>query len=332
MLTIDNYFNEINYPRTSNAPRHKLCDLLSIALLCSLCGGNTAVDMENFARKKEDFLREFLELPYGVPCHDAFSRLFRLMKPDSFQAFFDKFQADFSEAFKKHSAIAIDGKEMRRSFDKAAKKSNLSVVTAFAHGVRFSLGIKEGAKGGGEITALRDLVKMLDIWGTTVTADALHCHRETCELIVEEGGDYCMQLKGNQGVMFEDVKDFAHDQYTVFIDEYKTEGSDHGRIEERLYRVYDVPDYLEETHKWPHLKSFVHVVTKREKDGKVGSNERFFLLSKFPSAEEDGALIRGHWEIENSLHWSLDVVMNDDHHRALSPGFQKCCSEDLSHI
>ena len=248
MPTLDSYFNDIDDPRRSNAPRHKFCDLMTISLLCALCGGDTAVDMELFGHMKEDFLRDFLELPHGVPCHDAYSRLFRLMKPASFQAFFDKFRADFTAECTQDPAIAIDGKEMRRSFDKAAGQSNMNIVTAFAHGARLSLGITQSAKGGGEILALRELIEMLDIRGITLTADALHCQRETCELIVQEGGDYCLQIKGNQGDMLTDVKAFVADQETDYIDEFTSLDADHGRIEERSYRVYDVPEYLEKTH------------------------------------------------------------------------------------
>ena len=316
MPTLSSYFNEEDDPRKGNAPRHKFCDLMTISLLCSLCGGETTVDMEHFGKMKEEFLREFLELPHGIPCHDAYSRLFRLMKPTSLQAFFDKFRSDFSAAHAEHPAIAIDGKQMRRSFDKAAAQSNLNVVTAFAHGARLSLGMTQSAKGGGEILALRELITMLDIRGITITADALHCQRETCDLIVQEGGDYCMQLKGNQGDLQADVQAFVADKDVECIDEYTSVDGDHGRIEERSYRVYGVPDYLAETHQWPHLEAFVHVLSKRTVNQTASNSERLYLMSKCVTAQAAATLIRGHWEIENSLHWSLDVVMNDDQHRA----------------
>ncbi len=316
MPILTSYFNDMDDPRGGNAPRHNFCDLMTISLLCALCGGETAVDMELFGHMKEDFLREFLELPHGIPCHDAYSRLFRLMKPSSFQAFFDKFRTDFAVKAGDEPAIAIDGKEMRRSFDKAAGQSNMNIVTAFAHGARLSLGIAESARGGGEILALRDLIGMLDIRGITITADALHCQRETCELIVQAGGEYCLQLKGNQGDMLADVRAFVDDQGTDYIDKYDTVDADHGRIEERSYRVYNVPQYLTDIHNWPHLQAFVHVVSERAADDKTNRSERIYLLSKCPSAQVAASLIRGHWQIENSLHWSLDVVMNDDQHRA----------------
>ena len=134
--------------------------------------------------------------------------------------------------------------------------------------------------------------------------------------IVQEGGDYCMQLKGNQGDMHADVRTFVADRDIEYIDEYISVDGDHGRIEERSYSVYDVPDYLAETHQWPHLGAFVHVVSKRTVGQTTSHSERLYLLSKCVTAQAAATLIRGHWEIENSLHWSLDVVMNDDQHRA----------------
>ncbi len=316
MPNLDSCFNEMDDPRGGNAPRHRFCDLMTISLLCALCGGDTAVDMEFFGHMKEDFLRDFLELPHGVPCHDACSRLFRMMKPTGFQAFYDKFRADFTAGCGEEPAIAIDGKEMRRGFDKAAGQSNMNIVTAFAHGARLTLGIKQSARGGGEILALRELIEMLDIHGITITADALHCQRETCELIVKEGGNHCLQLKGNQGDMLADVRAFVEDEATDYVDEYSTIDADHGRVEERSYRVHDVPEYLINTHKWPHLQAFVHVASRRAVGDKTSHAERLYPLSKCPAAQGAATLIRGHWQIENSLHWSLDVVMNDDRHRA----------------
>ncbi len=316
MPGLDSCFNAVDDPRGGNAPRHKFRDLMTIGLLCALCGGDTAVDMEPFGQMKGDFLRGFPELPHGIPCHDAYSRLFRVMKPTGFQAFFDKFRADFAAGSGEHPAIAIDGKEMRRGFDKAAGQSNMNIVTAFAHGARLTLGITQGARGGGGILALRELIEMLDIRGITITADALHCQRGTCELIVREGGDYCLRLKGNQGGMLADVRAFVEDEDTDYIDEYNTIDADHGRVEERSYRVHDVPEYLINTHKWPPLRAFVHVASRRVVGDKTSHAERLYPLSKCPAAQGAATLIRGQWQIGNSLHWSLDVVMNDDRHRA----------------
>ena len=163
---------------------------------------------------------------------------------------------------------------------------------------------------------MRELIKMLDTEGVTITADALHCQRETCDLIVQEGGSYCLQLKGNQGDMKADVRAFIDDQETDYIDEYTSTDADHGRVETRCTRVYTAPKYLDDTHKWPSLKAFVHAISTRELNGKSRHSERIYLMSNGPSAREVAAMIRGHWQIENNLHWSLDVILNDDQHRA----------------
>jgi len=239
MSGITHYFNDLDDPRTGNAARHKFCDIMTISLLCALCGGETAVDMADFAHSKEDFLREFLELPAGPPCHDTFSRIFRQLKPSAFQRFFDRFRAEFRDRL--HSvnggalsrvAIAFDGKEMRGSFDHAARQSNLNVVTAWAHETQLSLGMITSGKAGGEIRALRELISLLDMTDTIVTADALHCQRASCDLIVQAGGDYCLQLKGNQGDMLTDIKVFIDDQHIEIIDKITTIDAQHGRIEE----------------------------------------------------------------------------------------------------
>ena len=157
---------------------------------------------------------------------------------------------------------------------------------------------------------------MLDIRGITITADALHRQRETCELIVQERGEYCLQLKANQKKILKDTRAIIENYSIEYIDKYDSFDKGHGRIEERSYHVYNVPDHLIETHQWPHLDAFVHVDSKRTIKEETSRSERIYLLSKCPDAKTAARLIRGHWEIKNSLHWSLDVVMNDDDHRA----------------
>ena len=191
MSDIANHFNGLDDPRHGQCvPSQVLRPDDDRPFVRPFAGARRRLNMADFAQSKEDFLREFLELPAGLPCHDTFSRVFRLMEPIAFEAFFAKISYRFAadrDAQNTPPAIAIDGKEMRRSFDRVAGKSNMNIVTAFAHGARLTLGIAESAKGGGEISALRDLIKMLDIRGITITRRRLHCQRETCELIVEEG-------------------------------------------------------------------------------------------------------------------------------------------------
>ena len=157
---------------------------------------------------------------------------------------------------------------------------------------------------------------MLDIRGITITADALHYQRKTCELTVQERGEYCLQLKANQKEILKDTRAIIDDDNIEYIDKYDSFDKGHGRIEKRSYHVYNVPDHLIQTHQWPHLDAFVHVVSKRTIKEETSRSERNYLFSKCPDVKTTARLIRGHWEIENSLHWSLDVVVNDDDHRA----------------
>ena len=278
--------------------------------------GETAVDMADFAAAKEETLRDFLTLPFGTPSHDTFSRVFQALDPVAFVAFFVHFTADFRkqhEALSGPDAIAIDGKTLRGSFDHAAEKSALNMVTAWGHGARLSLGCTTAGKGGGEIVALRRLISLLDIKGQWVTADALHCQRETAQDILGRGGRYCLACKGNQGTLHDDLRLYTKDQSAEIADQFEETSNDHGRVETRLTRVHTDLDWLHAAHNWPGLKAVATVTATRD-DGPAQT--RIFLLSEAVSAETAATLIRGHWGIENSLHWVLDVTMREDAHRA----------------
>ena len=190
-------------PRTGNAGLHDFHELLMIALCTVLCGGQGAVDMALFARAKEPFLRGFLKLANGLPSHDTFSRLFRLLDPVQFHAAFQRFMARFSETLQ--GVVAIDGKVLRRSFDQASGKSPLHMVSAWGCEQRMVLAqIATDAKSN-EITAVPKLLRMLSLKGTIVTTDALNCQRAIAQQIVDQGGDYVLALKGNQGTLHDDV-------------------------------------------------------------------------------------------------------------------------------
>ena len=190
-------------PRCGNAALHDFHELLMIALCCVLCGGQGAVDMALFAEAKEPFLRSFLTLSNGVPGHDTFSRLFRTLDPDQFRDSFQRFMAQFSQQLQ--GVVAIDGKVLRRSFDRASGKSALHMVSAWGSEQRLVLTqIATDAKSNA-ITAVPKLLGMLALKGAIVTADALNCQRAIAEQIVAQGGDYALALKGNQGTLFDDV-------------------------------------------------------------------------------------------------------------------------------
>jgi predicted transposase YbfD/YdcC len=300
-------------PRSGNAALHDFHELLMIALCCVLCGGHGAVDMALFGEAKEPFLRSFLILANGLPSHDTFSRLFRNLAPEQFGESFRRFMAQFSEQLQ--GVVAIDGKVLRRSFDRASGKSPLHMVSAWGSEQRLVLAqIATDAKSN-EITAVPRLLRMLSLKGTIVTADALNCQRAIAEQIVEQKGDYALALKGNQGTLYDDVVLLLDDPELKSSIAAPVVEADHGRIETRTATVSTEIDWLQKQHQWPGLKAIGKVVRRRETADKTTTETAYYLLSQVLSPERFNQVARQHWGIENSLHWRLDVVMNEDQDR-----------------
>ena len=303
-------FADLTDSRASNARRHDFHELLIIALCTVLCGGQTAVDMALYAETKEPFLRGFLRLKGGLPSHDTFSRLFRRLDPEQFRAIFQRFMAAFSEVCQ--GVIAIDGKVLRRSFDRASGKSPLHMVSAWGCEQRMVLGQIATDEKSNEITAVPKLLEMLSLKGSIVTADALNCQRAIAQQIVTQGGDYALALKGNQGTMHDDVTLFLNDPAREAGETHTTVDADHGRIETRVAEVSTDIAWLQESHQWPGLAAIGKVVRTREINGEARSETAYYLLSTPLTAERLNAVVRSHWGVENGLHWRLDVVMNED--------------------
>jgi predicted transposase YbfD/YdcC len=306
-------FSGVVDPRTGNARLHDLHELLLIALCAVLCGGETCVDMADFAEEKEAFLREFLILNNGLPSHDTFSRVFRALEPEQFRACFQTFMTRFSETCQ--GVIAIDGKVLRRSFDTASAKSALHMVSAWGCEQRLVLGqIATDAKSN-EITAVPKLLEMLSLKGCVVTADALNCQRDIARQIVDQGGDYALALKGNQGTLHDDVRLFLDDPRSEKTTAPPAVEGDHGRIETRVATVSTAIDWLQEHHQWPGLKAIGKIVRTREIGAKITTETAYYLLSAEMTAERFADVASAHWAVENSLHWVLDVTMNEDQTR-----------------
>ena len=249
----------------------------------------------------------------GLPSHDTFSRVFRVLDAEEFLRCFSDFMMRFPEECQ--GVVSIDGKVLRRSFDTASCKSALHMVSAWACEQRLVLGqIATDAKSN-EITAVPNLLKMLSLKGCIVTVDALNCQRMIASQIVEQGGDHALALKGNQGTLHEDVKLFLDDPETTDITVHSTVDGDHGRIETRTATVSNAIDWLQEIHQWPGLKAIGKIVRNRECNGKTTTQTAYCLLSAAFTAERFNQVARSHWAVENSLHWVLDVVMNEDQAR-----------------
>jgi predicted transposase YbfD/YdcC len=242
-------FEDVEDPRTGNAALHDFHTLLMIALCAVLCGAQGAVDMALFAREKAAFLREFLDMKNGPPSHDTFSRLFRLLDPDQFRAAFQRFMTAFSETCQ--GVIAVDGKVLRRSFDRASGKSALHMVSAWGCEQRMVLGqIATDAKSN-EITAVPELLKMLSLKGAIVTVDALNCQRAIASQIVAQGGNYALALKGNQATLHADVSLYLDDPAREAVETHTTVDADNGRIETRTATVTSNIGWLQHHHNGP---------------------------------------------------------------------------------
>jgi predicted transposase YbfD/YdcC len=314
--TLDRFaacFEDLEDPRSGNAALHDFHSLLFIALCTVLCGGQGAVDMALFAKAKEPFLREMLDLENGPPSHDTFSRLFRRLDPDQFRTAFQRFMTAFSATCQ--GVIAIDGKVLRRSFDRASGKSALHMVSAWGCEQRMVLGqIATDAKSN-EITAVPELLKMLSLKNTIVTVDALNCQRAIAQRIIDQGGDYALALKGNQGTLHADVSLYLDDPARDPGDTDTTVDADNGRIETRTATLTTDIGWLQHGHKWPGLKCIGKIVRKRQTTAKTELEIAYYLLSTSMTAKRFNEVARSHWGIENRLHWRLDVIMNEDQDR-----------------
>jgi predicted transposase YbfD/YdcC len=269
--------------------------------------------MALFAKAKEPYLRGFLKLANGLPSHDTFSRLFRRLDPDQFRAVFQRFMAKFSEQCQ--GVIAIDGKVLRRSFDKASGKSALHMVSAWGCEQRLVLAQIATDVKSNEITAVPKLLAMLSLKGTIATVDALNCQRPIAEQIVKQEGDYALALKGNQGSLHDDVRLYLDDPACIAATSKPAVKADHGRIETRTATVSADIAWLQEVHQWPGLKAIGKVVRIRETPTKTTTETAYYLLSVALSPDRLNEVVRQHWGVENRLHWRLDVTMNEDQDR-----------------
>ncbi len=299
-------------PRHGNAERHSLHDILVIALCTILCGGETCTDMALFGHSKREFLESFLPLRNGIPSHDTFSRVFRLLDPESFRRWFLGFMGQFAQGCE--GVLAIDGKTLRRSYDRAEGQSPLHLVSAWAAVQRLVLGQLAVDGKSNEITAVPKLLELLALPGMVVTADAMHCQRQLSQQVLDQGADYVLALKGNQESLNEDVRLFLDDPATRVAQATQT-NKGHGRIEIRTASVSSDVAWLQERHQWPGLAAVGKITASRRLGDRTSVESRYYLLSQACSPERFNAIAREHWGIENRLHWMLDVVFNEDQSR-----------------
>ncbi|SCC79085.1 Predicted transposase YbfD/YdcC associated with H repeats [Saliniramus fredricksonii] len=316
-------FSALPDPRTGNAKRHELLEVLTIALTAAVCGAEHCSDFADFAVDREALFREFLELRNGVPSHDTFSRVFRLLDPSAFAMCFGRFVDELGAAGE--GVVAIDGKTLRRSFDAAAGRSPLAVVSAFASATSTVIGQTgfRAADGDSEIVAARALLRCLDLTGQLVTADAIHCQSETAQTILDRGGDYLLRLKANRPALHEMVATyFADGQIRAALPTCATTDADHGRVEtRRAFVTHDLAwlrgsrSACTEPVLLPGLACLGMIESTVTRGGKTTTTRHYHVASRQLTPEAYLAAARSHWSIENGLHWVLDMTFDEDRAR-----------------
>lgn len=313
------HFQTLPDPRMSRTRRHTLADILVITLCGVICGADDWAALERFGNAKLKWFRTFLALPHGIPSHDTFGRVFAALDPEAFKAAFLAWVGTLA-AVMPGDVIAIDGKTLRHTFDTAADKAAIHMVSAWATAQGLCLGqVKTDAKSN-EITAIPKLLEVLALAGRVVTIDAMGCQTAIAGAIHAKGGDYVLSLKGNQTRLHDDVRTFfldaeAHAFAGTPHTTAETVDGDHGRIEIRRAWATDDLAWLADRPRWPGLRSVLRVDATRTLGERTTCETRFFISSLPPDAALLARVVRSHWAIENSLHWVLDVAMHQDQTR-----------------
>jgi len=312
-------FAELTDPRVERTKRHLLLDILVIALCAVICGAEGWVDLEAYGKAKEEWLRQFLLLPHGIPSHDTFARVLARLDPEELQTCFLRWIRAVREVTA-GEVVAIDGKTLRRSFDQASGKGAIAMVSAWATANQLVLGQQKVDEKSNEITAIPALLELLAVEGCIVTIDAMGCQRAIAQRVIDKEADYVLALKGNQGTLYEEVDGFFRwAQRRQFADiphtTYVTVEKEHGRLEERRYWLVSDIAWLEPTARWPGLRSIGLVEATRTVGGTTSVEHRYYVTSLAGEASQFGQAVRAHWGIENGLHWVLDVAFQEDQSR-----------------
>lgn len=311
-----NAFRSLPDPRAENA-KHDLLEIVLIALAAVLCGATSCAEMEEFGHSKEGLLRLVLRLEHGIPSHDTFSRIFRLLNPRAFEAAFRRFMLAFAKAngLNLTGVVAIDGKALRGAYERGGQATPLQLVNVFAVEARMALAQRK-APGRNEIAGALEVLDLLCLEGSVVTADALHCHRAFASAVLDRGGDYVLAIKANRGPLFKAVtQQFARSGKRRSAEQ--VELSSHDRREVRRATIMRNTS-LVAVHDFPGVVAVGRITARRRRRGHRADPPlvRHYLLSKRMSPKRFLQVTRSHWGIENRLHWALDVHFAEDGNRA----------------
>jgi len=322
--SIQECFADLSDPRMEGKVHHKLLDLIVLTLCAVLCGADTWVDVEAYGYAKREWFETFLELPNGIPSHDTFGRVFALIAPAELEACFVKWVQAVAQVME-GEVVAIDGKTLRRSYDSASDQAAIHMVSAWATANSMVLGqLKTQAKSN-EITAIPELLKVLELKGCIVTIDAMGCQKEIAAQIVDAGADYVLALKGNQGSLHEAVRERLEEarrepqqeenSRELHPDYHESSQKGHGRLETRRCWVLPAEEGLPGYQDWKSLTTLALVESERCVGNKTTVECRYYISSVDGGAEQLAAAVRQHWGIENRLHWVLDIAFREDESR-----------------
>jgi predicted transposase YbfD/YdcC len=316
-------------PRINRRKDHDLIDILVIAICTFLCRGETFNDMEDFGKAKYDWFKSFLGLRNGIPSHDTFNRVFAALDPKEFLNAFLGWTQSLRQAVSQE-IVALDGKALRRALDK--DQSVKYIVSAWAESNGLVLGQLKVADKSNEITAVPELLRVLELSGCIVTIDAMGCQKKIAKEIIEADADYVLALKGNQETVHEEVKSFLDatlaeqqaprpvgaelSKEAATLVSVETVEKDHGRIEVRRYYQSDMLEWFADKQKWEGLRSVGMVESIREVEGKATVERRYYLSSLPLGVETFARAVRSHWGVENKVHWIMDVCFGEDQSRA----------------
>jgi predicted transposase YbfD/YdcC len=328
-LSLIEHFKDLPDPRVDRTKDHDLIDVLVIAVCALLCGAESFNDMEDFGEAKQEWFKTFLGLRNGIPSHDTFNRVFAALDPKQFLNCFLRWTQTLRQAVAKE-IVAIDGKALRRALNK--KENPKYVVSAWAESNNLVLGQLKVDEKSNEITAVPQLLRVLELAGCIVTIDAMGCQKKIAKEIIEADADYVLALKGNQETVHHEVKSFLDStleekkiqrpkgaevpKEVAALKEIEIVEKDHGRFETRRYYQSDYLDWFADREKWEGLRSVGMVESIREIDGKATIERRYYLSSLKLDVETFARAVRGHWGVENKLHWVMDVCFREDQSRA----------------
>lgn len=317
--TLIEQFKEVPDYRVKRTKKYELFEIIMMAICATIAGANDWTDVANWAKVNGPWLQRFISLKNGTPSHDTFSRVFARIDPEGFMRCFVSWTSEISGLIG-GKVVAIDGKTLRGSYDRSLNKSAIHMVSAWVAETQISLGQVKTAEKSNEITAIPELLDMLDVKGCIITLDAMGCQKNIAKKTIDKSADYMLALKKNQKELYELVSFFFEDAKSNEYKELKhskftTIEKNHGRIEKRMVTATDKIESLISKHEWAGIKSIVRVDAERIINNETAASTRYYITSLPSDAEKIAHVIRSHWSIESTLHWSLDVTFNEDKSR-----------------